>query len=247
MMYKSEGYKKSAKFYDMFDTKKNIEFFKSYALKNQDTLDVGAGTGRIAIPIAKEGIKVFCIEPSLEMINEFLRKIHGKKQIAKYLEIFNSDASSFRFDRKFNFIFMSGVFDHLLSDKERLLVLENIRNHLGENGIFVFDVFVGLMKDSPLKPAGIFEEEGKSYKRFVKSQLKEEGLMEVTLRYETYINGELVEIIEELSLVSTISKEHLIDLLKSSNFKVKALFGDYRRKPFIEGDELLIIETRIDE
>lgn len=246
-MNKTIGYEKSARFYDMFDTKENIDFFKSYSLQNQEVLDVGAGTGRIAIPIAEEGIKVFCIEPSLEMLNVFFGKIFGKKQLAKYLEIFNSDASSFKFDRKFNFIFMSGVFDHLLSDKERLVVLDNIRNHLEENGIFVFDVFIGLMKDSPLKLAGVFEEEDIHYKRFVKSQLKDKDLMEVTLRYETYVNGKLVEIIEEISLVSTISKEHIISLLKTSNFKVNAIFGNYRKKPFTEGDEILILETQIIE
>ena len=45
-MNKTIGYEKSARFYDMFDTKENIDFFKSYSLQNQEVLDVGAGTGR---------------------------------------------------------------------------------------------------------------------------------------------------------------------------------------------------------
>ncbi|GAH96544.1 unnamed protein product, partial [marine sediment metagenome] len=33
-------------------------------LEAGEILDIGAGTGRIAIPLAEKGIKVFCIEPS---------------------------------------------------------------------------------------------------------------------------------------------------------------------------------------
>jgi len=38
------GYEKSAKLHDIFDTKDNIDFFV-YALKVENALDIGAGTG----------------------------------------------------------------------------------------------------------------------------------------------------------------------------------------------------------
>jgi SAM-dependent methyltransferase len=245
-MKKSIGYEKSARFYDMFDTKKNIDFFKSYASQKQDVLDIGAGTGRIAIPIADDGISICCVEPSLEMINVFLGKLEKKKQLLRKIEIFNSNASSFRFSKKFDFIFMSGVFDHLISDKERLDVLENVRNHLKETGVFVFDVFIGLMKDTPLKAAGVFEDEDVSYKRYIGSQLKDNDIIQVLLRYETYVEKKLVEMIEETSLVCKISKDHLTDLLRDSKFQINNIYADYDKRPYSEGDDILIIEAQIE-
>ncbi|MFX1249071.1 MAG: class I SAM-dependent methyltransferase, partial [Promethearchaeota archaeon] len=68
-MYEDKGYEKAAHLYDLFDTKKNIDFFYQYGKEAGKILDIGAGTGRIAIPLALKGIKVVCIEPSPAMRN----------------------------------------------------------------------------------------------------------------------------------------------------------------------------------
>lgn len=65
-----QGYEKSAHLYDLFDNKDNINFFKRYSKKVDNILDVGAGTRRIAIPLAKEGKVVYCVEPSNSMIKK---------------------------------------------------------------------------------------------------------------------------------------------------------------------------------
>ena len=57
-MSERTGYEKSAHLYDLFDRKENVEFFHHYAAKAGEILDVGAGTGRIAIPLARRGISV---------------------------------------------------------------------------------------------------------------------------------------------------------------------------------------------
>ena len=244
-MHKSRGYEKSAKFYDFFDMKENIDFFKSYAYNKEEILDIGAGTGRLAIPIAKEGIQVFCVEPSQEMLNVFRFKILNKRDLTNRINLIHSDASSFNLQRKFEYIFMSGVFDHFLDDEERINVLKNVKKHLEKDGIFVFDVFIGLMRDSPIKLAGEIEEEGKVYKRYVGSQIKNNKIIEVSLRYELYENNNLMERVEELSKVSIISKEHLFELLKGAGVEVKDVYGDYEKSIYKEGDELIILVNKL--
>ena len=61
------GYERSAHLYDLFDTKPNVAFFACYAREAGDVLDIGAGTGRIAIPVAEQGVKVYAVEPSPAM------------------------------------------------------------------------------------------------------------------------------------------------------------------------------------
>ena len=38
-------------------------------------LDIGAGTGRLAIPLARRGVELACVEPSAAMCRKFLRKL----------------------------------------------------------------------------------------------------------------------------------------------------------------------------
>ncbi|MFW9853182.1 MAG: class I SAM-dependent methyltransferase, partial [Candidatus Thorarchaeota archaeon] len=161
------GYEKSAKFYDFFDKKDNIDFFCSYALREGEALDIGAGTGRISIPILEKGIKVWCVEPSQKMLKQFLMKLDAKPELGVNLELIKAGASSFKIERKFKFVFMSGVFDHFLTKEERKKVLVNIYNHMANEGLLVFDMFLGLMKDSSIKPAGIYVDNEKEYRRHV--------------------------------------------------------------------------------
>ena len=92
MIYDS-GYEKCAHLYDLFDKKENVEFFLHYGLEAGEILDIGAGTGRIAIPLAEKGIKVFCIEPSPAMRREFLKKLSqrsDKQETHLFFEIHES-------------------------------------------------------------------------------------------------------------------------------------------------------------
>ncbi|MCK4397191.1 class I SAM-dependent methyltransferase [candidate division WOR-3 bacterium] len=92
MIYDS-GYEKCAHLYDLFDKKENIEFFLHYGLEAGEILDIGAGTGRIAIPLAEKGIKVFCIEPSPAMRREFLKKLSQRPELSENIILIEGDAS----------------------------------------------------------------------------------------------------------------------------------------------------------
>lgn len=237
------GYEKAAHLYDLFDTKENIEFFYHYAKEAGEILDIGAGTGRIAIPLAERGAKVICVEPSLAMRGEFQNKLSQRPELLKNIELTAGDAMSFDLDRTFPAAFLSGTFDHFLDDKERLKSLQNIAKHLKVNGKLVFDVFLGLMKDSPLSPAGKLKKGDTEYRRFVGDRILPDEKMEVVLVFETYESGKLKERIEERSIVGLIQRERLHHLLKESGFEVKNEFANYDFARYKQGDSLLIIEA----
>jgi 2-polyprenyl-3-methyl-5-hydroxy-6-metoxy-1,4-benzoquinol methylase len=77
------GYEKCAHLYDLFDEKENVQSFLHYAPEAGEILDIGAGTGRIAIPIAENGIKIYRVEPSPAMVKEFKKRIEGRKETRK--------------------------------------------------------------------------------------------------------------------------------------------------------------------
>jgi SAM-dependent methyltransferase len=237
------GYEKCAHLYDLFDAKENIEFFFRYASQAKEILDIGAGTGRIAIPLAERGVKVFCVEPSPAMRREFLKKLGQRRDFSQKVTLIASDAESFDLDRTFPAAFLSGTFDHFLDDQERLSSLTNINKHLDENGKLIFDLFLGSMKDAPMSPAGTAKKNNVEYRRFVGGKLLPDGKKEVLLVFETYESGKLMERIEERSLVGIIDRDKLHRLLSKTGFEVRREFGNYDLANFRSGDSLLIVEA----
>jgi SAM-dependent methyltransferase len=248
-MSERTGYERSAHLYDLFDSKPNVTFFGHYAEKAGEILDIGAGTGRIAIPLARRGVKIYAVEPSPAMRNEFEKKLqadvsqHEETGLRDRITLIPGDAQSFELDRAFSVALLSGSFDHLLDDKERLAALKNIGRHLVPGGRLVFDVFLGLMKDSPLSPAGVAQVGDREIRRFVGGRMLPAQRKETRLVFEVYEDGTLIERIEERSLVGITSRKALHRLLKHAGFAVRQEWCSYDREPFENGDSLLIVEA----
>ncbi|KPJ50968.1 MAG: hypothetical protein AMJ41_00575 [candidate division Zixibacteria bacterium DG_27] len=239
-----KGYERSAHLYDFFDTKKNVEFFCHYGSQAGEIIDIGAGTGRIAIPMAKRGIRVFCVEPSPAMRREFQNKLAPDPAMSKNMRLCGGDATSFDLGRTFPAALLSGCFDHFLDDNERLSALCNINRHLEPDGKLVFDLFLGLMRNAPLSPAGEVTVGDIEYRRFHGSKTLRGRKMEVVLIFERLLRGVVVERIEERSQVGIIGRKEVQKLLKESGFEIEREFGDYDFSPYREGDSLLIIEAQ---
>ena len=237
------GYEGSAHLYDLFDQKPNVELFYHYAAQAGEILDIGAGTGRIAFPLAERGVRVTCIEPSPAMRREFERKFAQRPDLAARIRLIAADARSFDAGRTFPAAFLSGTFDHILDDEERRSSLVNIARHLVPNGLLVFDVFLGLMKDSPLAPAGRATMGDREVRRFVGGRILPDSTMETHLLFEVVQGDELLERIEERSLVGVTTRDGVHRILAETGFAVQHEWSSYGFAPYKAGDPLLIVEA----
>ena len=235
------GYEKSAHLYDLFDQKENVDFYFHFASRAGSVLDIGAGTGRIALPLAERGVKVTCVEPSPAMRREFLEKLIMHPDIADNIQLITNDAKSFDAGRTFPAAFLSGTFDHFLNNEERLSALANIGRHLIPQGLLIFDVFLGLMKDSPLAPAGTVKIGGKEYRRLVGNKVLPGNQLEIILIFEIYQAGKRIDRIEERSRVGVIARAGVHQVLCTAGFDVTQEFSDYDFTPYQEEEGLLII------
>lgn len=238
------GYENTAHLYDLFDCKENIEFFYHYARQAGEILDIGAGTGRVAIPLAERGVNVFCVEPSPAMRHEFEKKLARRPELSERITLVDGVASSFRFERKFPAAFLSGSFDHFLNDEQRLASLNNIADHLEIGGKLIFDVFLGLLEARPCSPGGTIKVGSFEYHRYIGRKCLADNTQQTHLVFETYQEDKLLERVEEDSLVGIISWENILRLLGKAGFRVNRAFSNYDFTPYQEPSPLLIVEAR---
>lgn len=237
------GYELSAQFYDLFDRKPNINFYYFYASQAGESLDIGAGTGRIAVPLAELGCRLVCVEPSEAMRTQLQQKLDQQPALLERISIVPTDADSFKLNKTFPLAMMSGSFRHFLTDDERLRVLANISNHLKPGGTLVFDVSLGMMKDTPLSPAGEVQFEGGEIRRSLSTRVLPEGILQVTFVFETYRGGKMVERIVQGAVQGIITRQQITKLLQETGLTVVNEYADYDFRPYEEGDNILMVEA----
>jgi hypothetical protein len=138
---------------------------------------------------------------------------------------------------------MSGSFDHFLSDDQRVRGLSNIAGHLKPGGRLVFDIGLGYMEESPLKPAGEKTAGGLTYRRFVGRKVIAGRRLEYLLVFEIVKAGKAIERIEQTSFAGIVDRPQVHGLIKKAGLTVAREFGGYDFSPYEDGDDILIIEA----
>ncbi len=103
-----------------------------------DALELGIGTGRVALPLAARGVKVSGIDVSEEMVDRLREKPGGTE-----IPVTIGNFADVDVDGSFSLIYVpfSTLFA-LESQAEQVRCLRNIARHLDAGGHFVMDAFV---------------------------------------------------------------------------------------------------------
>ena len=130
-----------ARFYDLetaeFDA--DIDLYRAFATRaNGPILELGVGTGRVALALAAERHDVTGIDASEAMLS-IARRRAGEQSLAVALQ--QMDMRDFALDRQFDLIFCAlGSFRHLLDTEDQIAALTCARRHLSRNGLLVLHV-----------------------------------------------------------------------------------------------------------
>jgi SAM-dependent methyltransferase len=124
------------------DETNDIPMYLALAAEHTEVLECGIGTGRIAIPMAKNGKTVYGIDNSDEML---LRLEDNMRQLPKAvrdkLRVFKADMRDFDLGHKFPFIYVPfSTFNYLLTIEDQRACLTAVRNHLALEGKLVLEL-----------------------------------------------------------------------------------------------------------
>jgi SAM-dependent methyltransferase len=114
-----------------------IDFLSGLA-NGGKVLELGIGTGRLAIPLKRRGIDISGIDASEAMV-ERLRKKDDAESILAVI----GDFSEVPVEGQFELIFVAfNTFFALTTQERQLKCLENVAKHLSMQGHFVIEAFV---------------------------------------------------------------------------------------------------------
>ena len=227
----------------------DIPFYVDEAVRSGGpVIELGCGTGRVAIPIALSGIDVVGLDSSTLMIERAREKA---EQIGvSNLKLVQADMIDFKFDDKFPLAIVPfhGLLSLLsLKDIERTLL--NIRRHLTPEGKLIFDIFV--------PDLNMMVQEGDVPYHFRDVTDPNTGRRLVIWNQASYdSHSQIMSIrstIEELDRSGRVENKMYRDftlryifrwemhyLLRACGYDILELYGDFRRQEFDENSTEMV-------
>ena len=237
----------------------DIPFYVSLAKETGGpALEIAIGTGRVAIPIAREGIPVFGIDLTPEM----LQVLEAKLSAEPGLPVTAIEADMREFDLTehgpFGLIYCPGrVFLHMLEVKDQLAALANFRRHLADDGLFSGNIFFPRVDIIDKRQNRVrawewsheYEDPDTGERTVVTEMTRVDSRTQrivVLNRCESLDDTGRVTRTEMRDLVLTwIWPRELEHLLRRAGFELVHLYGDFERTPFSEGgDEMVWLARR---
>jgi SAM-dependent methyltransferase len=119
------------------DTEATVEFLARLA-GNGPVLELGPGTGRLALPLAEGGLEVHGIEASERMVDRTRAKLGGDR-----VGITIGDFADVGVEGRFRLVFAAfNTFTNLFTQEDQVRCFANVARHLTTDGSFVIEALV---------------------------------------------------------------------------------------------------------
>ena len=218
-------------------------------------LELGCGTGRVAIPMALSGARVIGIDSSAAMLERAREKAYETD--ASNLTLVQADIRDFELEEKFSLVVIPfRGFLSLLSVEDELRTLSNIKRHLEPGGKVALDIFV--------PDLNMLVQEGDvpyHFRDVIDPATRQRLVIWNQASYDPF--NQIMSIrttIEKLDDLGNVSSKMYRDfslryifrwemhhLLRACGFDVLALYGDFQRGEFEEDStDMIWIATPAD-
>ena len=237
----------------------DLLFYENLARRGDGpVLELGTGTGRAAIPLARAGFDVWGIDSSEAMLD----RARGKAGDGENPHFISGDMRDFHLDHTFDLIFAGlGAFHHLLTSNDQLACLRCVAEHLAPNGLFVCDLRPLLHEDWEAgESAPLLHEWTRSHPRTGETVTKLRSvradtalqIKRTTLIYDIssadgavrrVADGGMRRITAEVDLRFTTRYE-MEGLLQRAGLTLDGIYGDFDLSPYDNDSEYMITVAR---
>ena len=230
-----------AHIYDGMNTSlADLQFYKRWLPKNKDAriLELCCGTGRLTLPIAKDGYDISGVDITSSMLEQAKVKASEGGLEVEFIE---ADIRTLDLPEKYDLIFIPfNSIHHLYKNEDLFKAFKVVKNHLKEGGLFLLDCF---------NPNIRFIVEGEKEQKEIAEYTTKDGrevLIKQIMRYENrtqinriewryYINGEF-DSIQNLDMRLFFPQE-LDSYLEWNGFNIIHKFGGFEEEAFNDNSE----------
>jgi ubiquinone/menaquinone biosynthesis C-methylase UbiE len=219
-----------------YDAANPLEYVDAYYLAlagdaPKSILDMGCGTGRLAVALAERGHKVTGADPSAGMMR-VARSRPGNERVTWI----DSDAKSLALNARFDLIVMTGnVFQVFLTDEEVRATLRTLRRHLAPAGRLAFETRNPLVEEwrgwTPALTREMIDVPGVGAVEVHYDIAEAKGAF---VTYKTHYRFGPDDVAVGRDTLRFMSKEQLAAFLTEAGFTEVTWFGDWDRAPLTQ-------------
>jgi len=244
----STPYELSAKYYDDAYAVKpdlvDLPFYVDLAKQiGGPILEMGCGTGRVLLPIARMGIEIHGLDNAPTMLGILRERIQNEpEQVRSQIALHQGDMRQFRGQKKYALVTIPfRPMQHMYTLEDQVAALKTGAFHLDNDGILALDVFFPKFQ---LMDVGIGEEmlelewparshPGRIVRRYFKKDAvdKIHQVFSATFIFRTYHNETLVSEETERIKLSYYAYPQLKALFRLAGLEAVEEYGSFSKTP----------------
>ena len=234
------GWDDYARFYDWENAqtvrRRDVAFWtRLAAAADGEVLELGCGTGRIALPVGRAGTPLVGIDRSAPMLSRAAARVR-RARLQQTVRLVRGDIRVLPFQaRRFALVMAPyGILQSLVRDRDLAAVLRSVHRVLAPGGRFAIDLVPDLPKWSEY--AGKKTLSGRMGRTAVSlvESVRQDRARQLTIFDQRYtaIRGRDRRVYEFSLTFRTLSVRAMTRRLERAGFDVDAVLGDYRGGPW---------------
>ena len=249
-----EGWDDYAAYYDWENAqtvgRRDIAFWRRMAAAvDGPILELGCGTGRVALPVARQGATVVGIDRSDSMLARARKRVK-RARLGSRVQLVRGDIRHLPFpDRSFPLVMAPyGILQSLLAERDLKQTLEAVARVLTRKGTFGLELVADLPAwDEYSKRVSLRGKRGPNGKPITLIEsVTQDRARHITRFEQEFVEGRGKSAVRKKFALAfrTLTVPQMLGRLEKAGFRVSAVLGDYQGGPWDLRAEVWIILAR---
>lgn len=246
-------YDSIAPFYDIehanFD--EDLDMYRNFAeLCGGKILELACGSGRLLLPLAREGYSLTGVDTSAGML-EIAQRALENEGLAARCQLVQQDMCALHLQEKFRLAMIAlGSFGHIVTRPRQQQALAAIRQHLSVGATFILDIsnedarYMEALSGQMLHQGTWPQQDGSYVTHFMSpASSNSQHLLDLTHFYEVHRQGGNVQRSVSQTSLYLFERNETELLLEQAGFRVKDIYGSYEFGPYEHESARMIFIT----
>ena len=236
------GWDDYAPFYDWENARtlqrRDVAFWQRLAAaQDSPVLELGCGTGRIAVPIARAGARIVGIDRSQEMLARARTRI-ARARLGGHVSLVRGDIRDLPFGKRVRFsavLAAYGILQSLTRERDLARTFESVAGVLRRGGLFAIDVVPDLPKwEEYGNRVSLTGRRGRGTRLTLVETVRQDRRRRLTIFDQEYreTQGRRRRVHRFSLTFRTLSVPQMTRRLEQAGFRVQAVLGDYQGGPW---------------